>query len=75
MTGIKSVIFLMIWLLKDNTGEIKIKIGNTEYIVNEIFAEEGRTLSEAKEHLMLYAIQKEEAEKKRSEIYSDKELS
>ena len=56
------------YLLRDNTGEIAMKIGNTTYIINEIFAENGRTVSDALKHLIVYTIEKEENEAKRKRL-------
>ncbi|MBQ7699375.1 MAG: hypothetical protein IJT49_03410 [Clostridia bacterium] len=59
------------YLLRDNTGEIAMKIGNTTYIINEIFAENGRTVSDALKHLIIYTIEKEENEEKRKRLSQD----
>ena len=59
------------YLLRDNTGEIAMKIGNTTYIINEIFAENGRTVSDALKHLIVYTIEKEENEAKRKRLSQD----
>ena len=59
------------YLLRDNTGEIAMKIGNTTYIINEIFAESGKTVSDALKHLIVYTIEKEENEAKRKRLSRD----
>ena len=58
------------YLFKDNTGEVTLKIGNTTYIINEQFAENGRTVSDALKHLIVYTIEKE-AESKRKRLTQD----
>ncbi len=55
----------VMYFVKDNTGEVMIKIGNTTYIINEQFAENGRTVSDALKRLIVYTIEKEESEEKR----------
>ncbi len=59
------------YLVKDNTGEVTLKIGNTTYIINEQFAENGRTVSDALKHLIVYTIEKEESEVKRKRLTQD----